>query len=114
MTGITESIPPDLSHRRNSGQPFMPWKEQAELIRQRQVQPIEVNGETFVGITAAAKLAGVGPTWLRTRTGPVKGIYVVLMVDGIKFYRKPRHDGDMRPLVYYEIKSMNALKDRGE
>lgn len=80
----------------------------SRIIRERMRQPIEVDGAIYHPTTTAADLLGVHPNTLRVAAQYTPGDNVVLTAaNGLRFVRVPRHRGDTRPPLYWNLEAQS-------
>lgn len=71
------------------------WLEGTQRAREQVQAPVVVDGETYIGIVAAARITGYGENRLRVfvRDG-------TLTKRGVRYVLRPRSDGDRRAPAY--------------
>jgi hypothetical protein len=87
---------------------FPSTRELSERARRALRQPLVIEGKTFVSTSQAAQLCGLSTTYLlllARRAGPGVGT-VLTAPSGLRFIRKPRHQGDQRCPTFFAVESL--------
>jgi hypothetical protein len=89
---------------------YMPWPEQARIIKERIRQPIQVEGETFIPSVAAARELGIRALRLHVLSREdMTCNTVVTLSNGARFIRVPLHRGNLRPPIYWNVESLRGI-----
>lgn len=79
--------------------------EHSTLIRERSKQPVVIAGETFIPTVEFARIVGCRPDYLHKLAAEHPVNNEVVKVRGWRFIRLPRHKGDTRSPIYWQVQS---------